>query len=556
MVKKPKITDALDEKKMKNKAMEEKRLLKEDIKQQKLLESLKKRRIKRKGLPEEYLDYPESMSANPIINLVNFKKNDDVETYKKVRHILKEGNSFQKILDELSFILDCDRSEICLIYEHVISKNDTSNIVYFYNSYNPDFNELLKTESCKAVFNGVIKAWHIPSEDAGKSEIIDGVSSFYKVVIDLNNLIIMINDYSPSQSLKTGVAFYYMPFHISIEKKEVFEAIHSYRPSDYFLSNSLYLHDGEKFIPFPDEDIIWTRSPFLLLRYSVAGGQPRYGSFSTIGKSMETVVFGNDPKSTGKAIGRFMGACRSMKSPALTDGYSEIFPISEPLIKDLQGNFERFSESIEIIKNTLPDLSFSLLCSDYVTLMSDKHGADSNAIIAYVTTESNKNKNYLKKIYSFFGEGESEYPIIFTRSIIDGWDEKEDNHFLVTMAHELAHYLVMDEPGEFPHEDYFGHGIAWAVCHDLLEYLFIEDYSGTEYKDYHPQDIETILQIQDIVGTVGLESIDRIRQKRSLSKLDIKEVTKKCVSNLSECFERITLKNLTKPKNDVTIHKE
>jgi len=115
--------------------------------------------------------------------------------------------------------------------------------------------------------------------------------------------------------------------------------------------------------------------------------------------------------------------------------------------------------------------------------------------------------------------------------MLDGWDDQKDYGFMFVAAHELAHWLVLETEGEFPSED--KHGVAWAICQDLLEYLFTDNYSATAYKEYHPDDIRSIMDIERVVNDLGIPALDSVRSSRDLSKNDVKSVTHECMKALA-----------------------
>lgn len=480
-------------------------------------------------LPDVYADKERPAQAELRFAMKGFIRIQDRHCFERVLDAL-QASPIAKVFDLLSQVFDCDRSEICLLEDHIATrKGEKVPVVYFYYTYNQSFNDVLKSTG-NAFFNPRVKAWNIVLDDNAKEIVGQSIGNFYRVVIDLSRMIIMQNEKTPNQAAQTRMAFDRMPFHIPVRKSEIISAIMSSRPGDFILDDRIYINDGSEFVPYPDRKVIWTQLPFLLLRYPVPDGKPRYVSFSTLGKVVEYVSFGNDSKETSMMIARFMCACRILKMPAFELEDENIIHPDDNLKNRLQGNFDRFSKSIEIVRSVIPDMGIAPLCSDYVTLVSQNHGADSKAsnIIAYI---SPPNKQYLAKIAEFFGHTTEDYPIVFTRSMLDEWNDQQDFQFLLTVAHELAHWLVFEMRGEIPDED--AHGVAWAICQDLLEYLFVEEYSMTEYAKYHPDNHDVIMDIERVVNDVGIPALEGIRSSRPLSKDDIKRVTRDCLSALN-----------------------
>ena len=503
----------------------------------KLEQAAAKRLKARRWLPDAYPDWEQSKQANTILNVDGFVRQRDQLQFEQVSTAI-QASTIAKVFDLLSEVFDCDKSEICLLEDRVLTrKGKKTPVVYFRYTYNQAFNDALKAAG-HAVFDPRLKAWNMPLDDDAKGAVAQCIGSFYRVVIDLSRMVILQNESVPNFAAQTRVAFRKLPFHVQIKRSEVIAAILSSRPTDSIRDNQIYVNDGSGFVAYPEQEVIWTQSPFLLFRYAVIEGSPRYVSFSTLGMVVEQVSFGNDDKKTSMAIARFMDTFHVLKMPAFELECSNIITEAHNLRSQLQGGFERFTESIGKIQSVISDIGFAPLCSDYVTLMSQNHGADSESadIIAYVVPNPDKD-SYLNKIAAFFGYAEVGYPIVFTRSMLDKWNEQEDYHFLFVAAHELAHWLVLETDGEFPNEDV--HGMVWAVCQDLLEYLFIGEYSITAYSQYHPDDYGTITDLEHVVAHVGIPALESIRSFRPLSKNDIKNVVNDCMAELVSCFDAL-----------------
>lgn len=510
----------------------------------------------RRYLPDAYPEWEHAENVDPSITLGGFTRVRDRQIFDKVGSALL-SKTFNKVIDSLSDIFDCDKSQICLFEKHDISQQ--SSVITFRYTYNPDFNDELK-DTGRAKFDSYLKAWDLNFDEKISDMVSESIGDFYRIVIDLNKLIIMQNENEPAMASETVLAFKKIPFHLSVSKTDILSAISEYRATDDVLENRLFINDGRSgFVAFPDQDVIWTQSPFLLLRYPVANGQPRYASFSTLGMAVEGITFGNDGKKTSMAIARFMDSCRVLKMSAFEVISDEIIAEETWHKGQLQGGFNRFAKSINQAKLSIPDLGFAPLCSDYVTLLSQKYGADSERanIVAYVYPR-NKNSRYFSDIALYFGYKPSDYPVVFTRSFLDTLDDEQDCDFLSTLAHEMAHWLVFEINPQYP-----DHGVEWAICQDLLEYVYQEDYSMSEYCRYHLpfgitymgegtpthllDDKEMIIQnkIEEVVTEVGIEEIEAIRSMRTLSKDDIKRVTQDCLLKLaldltkeSECRSR------------------
>ena len=521
---------------------EEKRLTKLKRELAKIEQQLARYQKSRRYLPDSYPEWEHAEKADPSIRLDGFTRVRDCHLFEQVKSALL-SNTFNKVIDSLSDVFECDKSQICLFEKREVSrKGKKISVVSFRYTYNPDFNSELK-DTDQATFDARTKAWNLTFDENTSDMVSEPIGDFYRIVIDLNEMIIMRNENEPAMASETILAFKKLPFHISVRKTDILIAVSEYRATDFVLGSRLYVNDGGSgFVAYPDQDVIWTQSPFLLLRYSVPNGRPRYVSFSTLGMAVEEITFGNDTKKTSMAIARFMDSCRVLKMSAFEIDCDEIIAEEACHKRQLQGGFERFPKSISQVKSSIPDLGFAPLCSDYVTLLSQNHGADSETanIIAYISP-GEKHNHYLSKIAAYYGCKPSDYPIVFTRSFLDKWNEDEDLEFMFALAHELAHWLVLEKEHEFSVTEF--HGVEWAVCQDLLEYLFTEEYTLTGYSCYRldglplkflaDKDKIIAANIEDVVTNIGIEELEAIRSLRPLSKDDIKKVTRDCLLKMA-----------------------
>lgn len=497
-----------------------------------------KRQAARKWIPDTYPSWGESNERAAVFNPPGFDRIQNQDTFEKVLSAMQEP-SLIKVFDSLADTLACDKASICLVQSGWSTwSGKKADLLYFRYQYNPDFNSVLKDNGAR--FRSQIKTWCIPVDDEGVRNIIDEISDFYTVIVDLDDLIILKNEKMPSSSAKTQTVFKALPFHINIKKDEIVNAILAHRSKEEIKNDRIYVNTGDGFAPLLEQEI-WSQAPFLLLRYSVEEGRPRYVCFSTLGKSVEQVSFGNDTKKTARYIARYMDTCKVLRIPAYTIDKSKVLVEKTGQRQELQWPMHRFSESIEDIRAAIPDLGFAVLCSDYVSMATPGYGADSEdaGIVAYVVPSLEHGK-YLHDIKIFFGHPADDYPVIFTRANLDIGDDDNDCVFGSIMAHELAHWLVIESVGEF---NMVGgvHGIAWAICTDLLGYAFFEDYTATSFEEYNPNMISISASIYETVSEIGIEAILEIKKTRALSKVDIKHITRQCYEHMSEKYNIPTL---------------
>lgn len=444
--------------------------------------------------------------------------------------------SMRKVIDGVAGAMSCDRADVCLLEERIVNRKGVKvAVVYFRCDFNSDFNEMLKSTGA-ATFDRSKKAWNVVLDADVSAHLCGGMGDFFCAVVDLKNMVLLRRSERSGNVAVKRIAFQKSPFYFDVKIEEILAAILAARPSESILEESIFINDGSEFSKIPEKtESIITQMPFLLLRYGVRGGRPRYVAYSTVAKAIENISFGNDDKLTKIALARYMGTCQALGAKAFIHGREPSIEATPDLMKSFHGDFDRFGASIRRWSEITSGLDLAPLCSDYITLMGKGYGADSDAegIIAYVA-HGEIYGIFLRKVSAFFGYSTDNYPIIFTRSVIDDWvkDENGSNEFMVTVTHELAHILVKELQLEQDGEE--SHGVAWAVFADLLGWVFTNDYGFTEYYRYHPQEIVIMRRIEESVMEIGIPAIDVLMADcGKISKAEICAIALECLQAIA-----------------------
>lgn len=468
----------------------------------------------------------------PTIIPDGFSIIDDEDSLSRASEALKYG-TYHRIMDALSSAFDCDKSQICVTDERTVTRSGVKMpVMFFWYTYNPAVNDMLMSEGCGR-FHPQTKAWTVP---LGGDEI-DAVSGrlqdHFSVIIDMAAMRAMKSDAGqPVLAMSTMSAFSAMPYQVGVSMEDIF-------PDGLGESERLYVHNGESFVRFPERAVIWTQSPFLLLRYSIPTGKPRYISYSTIAKRFEAFSY-HDSKQAAMAIARFIDACRVNRIPGFSLLRSDASLETPELKRQLQGSVDRFDEELNGIQSIIPDFRIAILCSDYVSLTQRGYGADlrREGVLAYVAM-SEKMNNYLSKISMYFGYSGDEYPVVFSREYLDECANapRPSESFKQTAIHEVAHHLV----GEMEISDTDAHGVAWVVCNDLIEYIASQGRNygiSVMYLVYAGESDESRLTAKKI-GHLVAESGSRLLREAAQSGdgrvflADIKTAAMDCISLLS-----------------------
>ena len=293
-------------------------------------------------------------------------------------------------------------------------------------------------------------------------------------MIDLDAMAVLVNPSEPTKGQRTAAAFALLPFHLPVEPGTVLAVLRAARPADPVAAETLlYVHSGTSagFVPFAAEHRCFTRMPFLLLRYAVPGGKPRYAAVSTLALQVEEVSFGTAAGGTQRAIARYADTCRVHRVPAVTrDGDPALLAEQPGQRAAAQGGFARFAPVLEAYERLFPDLPIAPLASDLITLTGTGHGFDcaASGTIAYVRLDG-RAADYLRAIAAFFGE--PGHPVVVSRDHLDRWAAGTDGGlaaFEDTLTHEAAHWLWWFDRGRTGTDP---HDRRWALYADLLTEL-------------------------------------------------------------------------------------
>jgi len=450
-----------------------------------------------------------------------------------------------KFFDAVADGIDCDRAEVLLLRSKQITRNNERiAVTYLQFRTNPGFDAILKNAG-ETRFDSAWQARNLVVTETAIATLAQPVADHFQVIVDLDTQEILKNRSPSKRAALSRIAFNAIPFHLSIEIASVIEQIAAYRPHDAV--KKLYIHNGTTFISVADLVQVWSRLPFLLFRYCDLSSKPSYVSFSTIANSVEEIALETQPKRIKRMIARYLDACRLLDTQAFeTDVTSTIAEHTRDR-EWLQGDFGRFAESLALFKLTFTNLPVIPLVSDYITLAHDRYGADSAAagIIAYVDTAPSK-RSYFDRIAQFFNHKPGAYPIVFSRTILERWDDLEDDEFLATLAHEIGHWLMLEDPNTDQDEDL--HGVRWAIYTDLIEGLLTEGSVRTRHRSYHPDSSVANLAIEHTVkhGILALKAMmsDQGITKTMLSA--IAQMTYSCVEEIAnETVLRLTGSDLS-----------
>lgn len=478
---------------------------------------------KRSYIPLDFPDFETALASKPIIEIEGFKRLDQEEDQEKLLEALLPNNT-KKILVGLSEAFECDLSQV-LLYEPKTIKREgkDTDVLYVWYHYNPDFNDVL-AQKLGGKFDFHKKSWNIPNTPDAIASLTEYVKSYFSVVIDLQGGIIQKNEAQSSRDYKAMVAMKPIPYHESVSRAEI-EAEVAKIQVDNPEPVTLFINNGKAFVPYPEQDQIFTTLPFLLLRIQADKKSPKYISYSVLGRCAEDVQSHNG-KEMKRMLARFFDAFRILGQEAYTENKSAIIQKSDEAQAEYHG-FLKFRDDVERARDRIPDLDFSLLCSDYTSLVATGYGADSNAhdVKAHVILSR---PEYIERIAQYFGYSEKSYPLIFTREYLDSFNPEKDRLFSFSLSHMLAYWLACAK-------GYESHGPEWSIYNDILSIAYApESFSSTIYRHYQPDKLADIQWIEKIIEGVAIRVIKDISAKRPFTENDIHALAQACIKLFNE----------------------
>ena len=484
----------------------------------------------------------------------SFMNDDNFERIIMIAKIL-DYSSFEESRTRISHLFDCDETEICLMEPKSWRVRNEKTCLYanldpyVYLHFDRRVPILSWLSNClhRVWFDGNRKAWSVNIGSAMNASVLsEAFSECFKVVVDLEKMDVFVNQNAPRLGALSRCAFAPIPFHVPVPTEEVFRLFDEQQSHDSHNGKDLYVltHDGYHRVPY--KSTIWTRSPFLIFRRgSERMARAVYMVISTLGLSIEHISFRNSTLNNSEVA--FLEACETHKIEAIA-AISEsvghqpkgVTRKTDFAAESFRGGFERFLASIEIADNSIEGLRPAYLCSDYMTLTDSTYSASAgeDGVMAYVAIEAAGDSGF-KSVFSiakFFGYDSNAYPVVFVRKFLDEWISSADKdgrsaEFLHVLSHEMGHWLTLEVEDEFPPED--DHGIAWAICTDIVGYLYTGVYDTCRLIEYHPEDPILCRILETMVLSHAIPSIDLIKIERRPNKNDIKRIALECMVRLS-----------------------
>lgn len=432
------------------------------------------RQAARRYLPCDFPDAAAAAGLQPALWPVGFRRELDPAVIGQVREALLRSR-FAAALDGVADALGCDRLAVLMTEAgRAVRRGVKSRILHLRYQFNPAVNELLRATGRAYLERGASRCWDIVPDGQGMEMVLAAIPGHFSALVDLDTLAVLVYPARPTAAQQTVPSFGILPFHRVVEAGAIIAALNSARATDQVERRTLYIHSGTPagFVPFVPGRPCLTRLPFLLLRYAVSGGRPRYAALATLALQVEAVGFGNAAGGTLRAVARYADTCRMHRVPAFTldAGPGGLLPEAAGQRAAVQGGFGRFAPVLATCGRRFPDLPVVPLASDLASLTEIGCGADcaASGTIAYVRLDA-ATPGCLRAVGAFFGQGGC--PVVFARDHLDRWAASAGEglaEFADTLAHEMAHWLWWNDPGRGGTDV---HDRRWALYADLLRHL-------------------------------------------------------------------------------------
>ena len=443
---------------------------------------------------------PNNKAVDFALNLPNFrveKITDEVLKSIRSMDFDRYQAPFTTVLKDLSKALKCDDADVCVIQTRRIQRNNKRiEVISFRYKFNAAVNELLKSTG-SASFDKSYTGWNLPVDTDLVRSISEGLSEHFRYVVDSDDQRILGSLSESVHSSKEKIAFGKIPFHLTVSQSDVLSAMKRVYPNDPLIDASLKIHDGTHFIRIPDQDVVWTESPFLLLCISCERSHLRYGVFSTLSNSIDEVIPSNSPRRLAQAIARLRDACETLHIQPFVDSPTSVKLEQSGQRQSMLSEFNKFSSQIDLAKSRLSDIAFAPLLSDYVTLTDVGLGADASStnLVAYAG-----NTEHLSRVARFFGYDEIASPIVFSKRSL-GEMSGDSDQFTRALAHELAHGLLERLPGgRYSESD--SHGVRWSIASGILETALVGSFLPSTYSEKHAESKFTQFVINSVLQEV------------------------------------------------------
>ena len=349
--------------------------------------------------------------------------------------------SFGKILTLIATILRCEKTEICLLTSRKVVKNEIEQChIEFKHLYKSEFSDFLRKE-VKASFSVPRKSWKVKHDGSNLAKAAKAMGKYYQYVLDVDSLTVWKNEKALEISEQDRLPFAELPFLARVDLSGLRKKVYILEPK---AKPNIHIYDGVGFTLAPEQPVIWTQLPFLLVQLFTPGGKAAYAVYSVLADEFESFA----PHAWGGNLtvisSRLASVIRFQNIKAFEIvACDALRPNPEHLQKARSNGFDGYLNSIAKIRKSLPDVEFAPIYGSYCTLYH-WHGYRKECNLpeiiknAYPSALENP---YLNKVAAGLGYSQNCCSVIFPLAMLSRW-KGDDVQFLQRASKEIAYWML------------------------------------------------------------------------------------------------------------------
>ena len=274
----------------------------------------------RRDLPLRFPEVDASMSCQPALVFPGFRRETNPAVVGAVRAALSLG-LYSAAFNGVAEVLGCDRMGLLLVETFRAQRDGVKcGVLRLRFEYNPEVSAAVYASGRARYLKGCARAWEIVKSEAAVKALLDCLPAYFAAVVDLDALAVSINLSEPPLQARSEAMFELFLQPLDVETSAIMEGLRAERPQDVIAREKTYIHAGTGigFVPLPAAATLRTVYPWLLLRYSVASGKPRYVTYFALTQQVEAVTFGTAAPGSQRSIAHYADTCRVHGLPTFT----------------------------------------------------------------------------------------------------------------------------------------------------------------------------------------------------------------------------------------------
>lgn len=365
-----------------------------------------------------------------------------------------------------------DIAEVLVLDARQVMLNSAkTTVLHMRFAYDREFSAMIKEMVPGAVYSQATNGWKVPCDamsDDAMNDFADLLCSrFGTIMIHDPRTVLKPRDPATGTAPRPfvppveDVGFAALPFDVLVKRGHVVDALAETGQTDV---NAIHYDDGRNLVAW-DEEVMHTRMPFLLIRFST-GTRPRYAEYSTLSGMIVSTRYHGE-KNTSAMIARNRHAVLATGLPVVTQRHDVI---QETWLLRMQARridpvFDAACVALHA-EGIIPAM-VGLVNPEHLTVTrrTDGAAAHHHGISAYVELHSKEHVRRVMRRLAPQTASDAE-AIVVTPQFLEGRTDGDDPGFLRLLAHEAAH-VVENENAQQLGRTPSGHGPGWRI-HDAI----------------------------------------------------------------------------------------